>query len=137
MLPTLLVKGKLQLYDENNEIYSEPDVVPIDYIVNWIKHRSSRFGSNTDTVKDRILLVNAETGSGKSTVMPSYIFRLFRNKISSENEKSQVRVICTQPRVLTAIDISVKLSMEEYNSDLILGNKGIICLLYTSDAADE
>lgn len=126
MLPTLLVKGKLQLYDENNEIYSEPDVVPIDYIVNWIKHRSSRFGSNTDTVKDRILLVNAETGSGKSTVMPSYIFRLFRNKISSENEKSQVRVICTQPRVLTAIDISVKLSMEEYNSDLILGNKGII-----------
>jgi len=126
MLPTLLVKGKLQLYDENNELYYEPDLVPVDYIVNWIKHRSSRFGSNTDTIKDRILLVNAETGSGKSTVMPSEIFRLFRNKISSENEKSQVRVICTQPRVLTAIDISVKLSIEKYNSDLILGNKGII-----------
>ena len=125
MLPTLLVKGNLMLHD-GTDFEPEPDITPIDYITGWIKKRSPKFGSEKFEAKDRVLMVQAETGSGKSTVMPTEIYRLFRNKLSSSEERSKARVICTQPRILTTIDIVNKLVMKKYNYDLILGNRGVI-----------
>jgi HrpA-like RNA helicase len=96
MPPTLYVPGNL----EHTE-WSEPQavldkIVPIDYIMSWLDARVGKAGQSP---ADRILIVQSSTGSGKSTVMPAEIFHRFYEKT---NRRS---IACTQPRVLTAMDI--------------------------------
>src|SRR5690348_12329754 len=98
-VPTLLVPGSLKVPDE-------PKVTPIDYIVNWVKTRMPEFGGRGGALADRILIVQSETGSGKSTVMPVYLFRILRDKDTHRGQKYiGPTVLCTQPRVLTARDL--------------------------------
>jgi hypothetical protein len=125
-LPTLLVAGSLRL------AAGEPEAgeAPIGYIVRWLRARMPEYGGHDASLANRILLVRAETGSGKSTVLPVAIFRILR----SEKEHASRRfrgagVICTQPRVLTAIALATDVSAErtiggakvKLYSDMVLG----------------
>lgn len=114
MPPTLLIPGSIEGINE----------IPIKYIVTWIKNHMFEFGNSNATLNDRILIVQAKTGSGKSTVMPVDIFRILRNKDTPANiaYKGQ-KVLCTQPRVLTAIELARTISSERspWNPDMILG----------------
>ena len=73
-------------------------------------------------MEDRILIVRAETGSGKSTVLPVEVFRILRNKDTPISETYTGKmVICTQPRVLTAVALANDVSGRLWNPDMILG----------------
>ena len=115
-VPTLLVPGQLKcggvLFDGR----------PVDFITKWVGSRLSSHGNKKTGIKNRILIINASTGSGKSTVMPVAVVRVLRgNKAMSEYIGPGV--ICIQPRVLTAISLAndVAIVNSPWNSDMILG----------------
>jgi len=92
-LPTLLVPG--------NVVSSDPAIrsqVPIDYILGVISAMMTKT-SSVNAFQNRVLVIKAKTGSGKSTVMPAKIYERFLM-----NQPGVIAV--TQPRVLTAIDIT-------------------------------
>lgn len=121
LLPTLLVKGNLLLLDSAKMAKANRDI-PINYIISWIKKRMPEYGYNKANLEDRILVVRAETGSGKSTVLPVEIFRILRNKDTSIAERySGKSVICTQPRVLTTVALANDVSKRSWNPDIVLG----------------
>lgn len=94
-LPTLLVKGKLVAPDNNAELQKQlNEWVPIEYIIEWFRTRVNKTG-----LENRVLIIKSETASGKSTALPPEIFKAFM----TGNEYS-AGIICTQPRVLTAIE---------------------------------
>lgn len=114
MPPTLLTPGSIEGVNE----------IPIYYIVSWIKNHMFEFGYNSSTMNDRILIVYAETGSGKSTVMPVELFRILRNKDTPLNITYRgQKVLCTQPRVLTAIELArtVSSARSPWNPDMVVG----------------
>jgi len=91
MPPTLEVAGSL--------IANTPDkqkdldkLIPREYIMKWFEERTNLVG-----LKNRILILKSDTGSGKSVSIPPYLFKQFFDG---------KRSICvTQPRVLTAMEI--------------------------------
>lgn len=116
-LPTLLVPGSLTLPSGE----TVPGT-PIDHITAWIRHRMPEFGSQPATVANRVLVVQSETGSGKSTVLPVSLFRILR----SERNKAATRysgpsVLCTQPRVLTAVSLVADVSQASWATDIARG----------------
>lgn len=92
---TLLNKGSLIPY--MGESKSDLDkIVPIDYIMNWI-------GAKLDSKKasspsDRVMILRSLTGSGKSSSLAPNIYLRFFNKYRK-------RIVITQPRVLTTVEI--------------------------------
>ena len=65
------------------------------------------FGGKGATMADRVLIVQSETGSGKSTVLPVHVFRILRSEVAPRGQRYVgPSVLCTQPRVLTAIDLA-------------------------------
>jgi HrpA-like RNA helicase len=118
--PTLLVAGKLA----GAAGREHPGVVPIDYIIDWLKSRMPEFGGKAPaSLADRALIVRSETGSGKSTVLPAYLLRLLR----SESTAPAIRVagagvMCTQPRILTAQTLARDQAADNENyPDLVMG----------------
>jgi HrpA-like RNA helicase len=113
-LPTLWVPGSIPGIDE----------VPIKHITSWIRQHMYEYGHQEATLNDRILIIKAETGSGKSTVMPVELFRLLRSKDTPIDipYKGQ-KVLCTQPKILTAIELAVDVSIERssFNPDMVMG----------------
>lgn len=120
MKPTLYVKGNLFVDDKKID-----DVIPIEYIREWIKKRMVEFGYDNmgaSVLNDRILIIKSGTGSGKSTAIPVELFRLFRDIRTEENRRyTGASIICTQPRILTAISIARDISSKKYNPDMIIG----------------
>jgi hypothetical protein len=117
-LPTLLESGSLYIHG------IQQSQIPIDYITGWIKERMYEFGNKVYTIPNRILIIVSETGSGKSTVIPVYLFRILRGKDTPKNIRLQsAGVICTQPRVLTAIALAADVSSTHspWNPDMISG----------------
>lgn len=104
-LPTLLIKGNLAAGPGQDQ--QELDThVPVEYIVSWLRNKSSLVG-----MKNRVLVLRSETASGKSTLLPPAIYKVF---------KGTRGIICTQPRVVTAIR-----NVEEivkWNKDMQLGH---------------
>jgi len=118
--PTLLEPGSLRLADGEEEAKG----TPIGYIVAWLRKRMPEFGGHTATAADRILIVRAETGSGKSTVLPVAVFRILRAATTPERMRYRgPGVVCTQPRVLTAMALAadVDRAHSPWNPDMILG----------------
>ena len=113
MPPTLLVPGSLR---------GHPDVVPVDFITKWLKKRMPEFGGQTPiTLADRVIIAKSETGSGKSTVLPAHVFQLLRNPRASAQKKYTGRsVLCTQPRVLTAMVLARDMASSPHYSGLAL-----------------
>lgn len=119
-LPTLLVPGNLRLAGGE----APPGVAPIDYITQWLRRRMPKFGGHDASLANRVLVVRAKTGSGKSTVMPVAIFRILRSKDTPAGLRYRgPGVVCTQPRVLTAIALAKDVAAEHspWNPDMLLG----------------
>jgi len=125
VLPTLLKKGNI--VSPKNITKHEKDqldnTIPIDYIMNFIsyripqrKHFIPKIESNK--IGDKVLILKSATGSGKSTtIAPELYLRFF--------ERSHKNIICTQPRVLTAIDLPrTILDITEYSSFQLEKNIG-------------
>lgn len=112
-MPTLLTPGSIPNVDQ----------VPIDYITDWFKSRMPEFGYMNAELKDRILVVNAKTGSGKSTTLPVGLFRILKNPDSINKDYFGKSILCTQPRILTALELArdVDVKKASYNPDMILG----------------
>ncbi|MDF1729427.1 MAG: hypothetical protein P1U53_16925, partial [Sulfitobacter sp.] len=76
-------------------------------------------GAPPDSLASRVLIVKSETGSGKSTVLPAALFRILRAGNTPLNERYRGRsVVCTQPRVLTAITLARDLDASPHYPDL-------------------
>ena len=114
--PTLLVSGSLRIKGIVNK------EIPLTYIISWIKRHMSEYGYQKAALKDRILIIRSETGSGKSTVLPVEVFRILRNKDTPlVIPYIGKNVICTQPRVLTTISLANDVSGRPWNPDMVLG----------------
>jgi len=113
MPPTLLHQGSLQ---------GHPGEVPIDYITGALRREMPEFSKKIPTkLSDRVFIAKSETGSGKSTVLPAHVFRLLRSAGSSPHAKHVGRsVICTQPRVLTAVTLARDMSSSPNYPELFL-----------------
>ena len=119
-LPTLLVPGSLRLGTGE----TPKDITPVDYITGWLRRRMPEYGSHAASMADRVLVVRAETGSGKSTALPVAIFRILRSETTPPAQRFRgAGVICTQPRVLTAIALvkDVAVTHSPWNTDMVLG----------------
>lgn len=118
--PTLLTPGNLA----GAAGRAHPDAVPIDYIIGLIRRRMPEFGGRPPkTLACRVFIVKSKTGSGKSTVLPAYLFRLLRSQNTSAGVKLiGPGVICTQPRILTAQTVARDQAADaKAYPDLIMG----------------
>lgn len=111
-LPTLMIPGKLRSPVDNEDLLTPEfkeelrTAQPLEYILNWFKTRMHLTG-----IQNRFLVLKSETASGKSTSLPPAIYRKF---IHNNNGPG---LVCTQPRVLTAIE-NVN-EMLKWNSDIL------------------
>lgn len=109
MPPTLLIKGKLVAPTGIDSMQQELDTwVPVEYIVEWFRTRLQKIG-----VENRVLVLKSQTASGKSTALPPILYRALVPQLSTETPG----LICTQPRVLTAIE-NIRVIMK-YNADFL------------------
>jgi len=117
--PTLLVKGSLSgdIGEKNKH------KIPIDYIIDRIKSKMYEYNHiKPMNVNDRIFIIRSETGSGKSTVLPAYVFRLLRGqRTGAKTLLNTAGVICTQPKVLTAQALAWDQAHDTNYPDLQLG----------------
>jgi hypothetical protein len=113
---TLYIRGKL-LWPE-----SAKDEIPAAYITSRIKAVLPEYGGKCTGLGDRIFVVQAGTGSGKSFLMPVEIFRIYRSKSEGLLKKYIGKdVVCTQPRILTAVEIAKGVGQKGREPDLGLG----------------
>lgn len=113
MTVTLLVRGSLR---------GHPQEVPIEHIVSWAGQRIGEGGAPpAEALRDRVAIVKAETGSGKSTALPGFLFRLLRPARTPKGKPYRGRsLLCTQPRVLTAMTLARDANAAPYAPDLFL-----------------
>jgi len=110
----LLTPGNLQR-PESKEI-------PMDYIRKWITTRMPEMGTTKpSSMGNRILVIQSKTGTGKSLTIPVYLFRdIYRGRSAQTGSRyTGPSIVCTQPRVLTAIDIARRVATKF--SDLEMG----------------
>lgn len=93
--PTLFQKGKLEAHSHSPKQAELDQHVPLDYIMDWFAKRLK----SSKSPADRIMVLRSSTGSGKSTVIPPEFFHRFFEETRRRN------IACTQPRVLTSIEI--------------------------------
>ena len=101
---TLLKKGALIARMGENQ--SDLDkIIPIDYIMDWFKNKLMSTSTNL-SMSDRIVILLSKTGSGKSTAIAPNLYLRFDHIYKK-------RIIITQPRVLTAVEIPKDISQIE------------------------
>jgi hypothetical protein len=105
-MPTLLDIGRL-------EQPNKPEVVPIRYVVDHVLADLTRPVSAPNPFNNRLLILEARTASGKSVTVPPWIQIAFR----SLPERARKIVLCTQPRILTTIEIPKELDKQNYFAD--------------------
>lgn len=102
--PTLLRRGFIVPRGDSDKYKKiAQNSISIDIILHHISDKVPEAG--TSYVKDfarsygyKVILLKSQTGSGKSTTLPPYLYKSFFHR-------SNRSIICTQPRVLTALDI--------------------------------
>lgn len=111
-LPTLMIKGKLVPPNGDPKLQPELDEwVPVEYVINWFRTRMSKTG-----IENRVLILKSETASGKSTMFPP---ELYKALVRGTGDHAP-GIICTQPRVLTAIE-NVTEMLKHYSKILRAG----------------
>jgi HrpA-like RNA helicase len=115
-LPTLYEKGKLQAKG------SSPDDIPLVFIQQWLKVRMPEYGTKEATIANRVLVVLAETASGKSTALPVGIFRILHD-LKSKTKYVGPGIICTEPKIANAVSLAADISVttSKFNTDMIIG----------------
>jgi HrpA-like RNA helicase len=103
MPPTLLVPGNLVQPDL-------PDAIPIKYIVQTYLDMVNTAPRIDNPFTQRLILLESQTASGKSTTVPPSIFFAHQQLVPNTSKT----VICTQPRVLTATEITDSLHNAPY-----------------------
>lgn len=83
---------------------------PIDFVLEWFKRNDGK-----STPDGRVLALVAKTASGKSTVFPAELF------INAVKDTRGGSIICTQPRILTAITIPLQIKEFYESRGIILG----------------
>lgn len=112
MKPTLFIKGKLSAPNGDPKLKRELDEwVPIEYVIEWLRSRMTKVG-----IENRVLILKSETASGKSTAFPP---ELFKALVRGTGDRAP-GIICTQPRVMTAIENVMEI-MKHYSKVLRLG----------------
>ena len=102
---TLLNKGALVARMGETQTMLD-GMIPIDYIMSWFGKQLDIKNPGKLTPSDRIVILLSKTGSGKSTsIAPNLYLRFF--------PKYRKRIVITQPRVLTAMEIPKDISMIE------------------------
>ncbi|RYH28402.1 DEAD/DEAH box helicase [archaeon] len=66
----------------------------------------------TSLESSQFVVVKGETGSGKSTQLPQYVLETLSN-----NDSQRYRVICTQPRKVSAVSLAERVA-QEWSGDL-------------------
>jgi len=102
MPPTLLNKGSAVALDGEDK-QEVAEMTGIEYLLKWFTPRISQeegvpASAEPKSYGDKVLLLESKTGTGKSTVLPPALFDAFYETIGRT-------IICTQPRVINAIDI--------------------------------
>lgn len=121
-MPTLIQPGLMipPLRATKQQVKYYQTHTPMSIIVDWIKERMVTFGGRkAKSPADRLLVVRAKTGSGKSTAMPVAIFNIIKPRNVTEYRGRGV--LCTQPRVLTAQEIAKDIASDGWAPDMILG----------------
>jgi HrpA-like RNA helicase len=119
-LPTLYHEGKaIPPKGASKEVIKYyKEARPVDIITKWIKTRMPEYGASpAKTLNDRVLLVEAKTGSGKSTAMPVELYRILRPETAKDY--SGPGVICTEPTILTTMTIPHDIT--EWAPDMKMG----------------
>lgn len=115
MPPTFLIKGSLipPINASKELVKKYQDNLPIDIVKEWITERMpERGGKIAKSPSDRILIVRAKTGSGKSTAMPVELFKIL--KPTTMKTYSGPGILITQPRILTSQEIALELSQASW-----------------------
>ena len=103
-LPTLLQKGFVVPNSKSSKRDKEllKNKISIEYILDFISDRivdkSGNIKKKPKCVGDKVIILKSGTGTGKSTVLPPFLYKLF-------NDRVKRNIAVTQPRVLTALDI--------------------------------
>lgn len=98
---TLLNKGSL--VPHMGEKQSDLDkLIPINYIMDWIGTKLE--SKKASSMSDRVVILESKTGSGKSSSIAPNIYLRFFNKYRK-------RIVITQPRVLTTVEIPKDISL--------------------------
>src|SRR5690606_32998510 len=125
MYPDIITNLDVSLEKHGKILNRKTDKTGAEYIIDWLRRRMPEFiGEDVPaTPRNRILIVKAETGSGKSFVMPVYLLRLLRgNSIPIKKKftkmdwdlaggknpqiKRNPGVLSVQPRILTTQTIA-------------------------------
>ncbi|MGL5934503.1 MAG: DEAD/DEAH box helicase [Cetobacterium sp.] len=114
-LPTLLRRGYVvppSSFNENQRNMLK-NTVSIEYIMQFIEKITRSTPSKYDAkgklaIGSKVIILKSDTGSGKSTVLPVYLFNSFPGK----------DIIVTQPRILNAVDIP--LTIASINPDFVI-----------------
>lgn len=97
-MPTLLEVGNVK-YPKGYE-----NDIPLEYIMSFFKARVRGLGGEikkAQTMSDKIMILKAETGAGKSTIIPPELHLRFSELVQGQNKI----VGCTQPTRLNTIEI--------------------------------
>lgn len=113
MAVTLLQKGKIipPLSADEQERVRISNTTAIDYIMEWFDARTpTQIGGtahiNPTSIKDRVLIIKAGTGSGKSTSIGPELYARYAGRGLGAGRSIAV----TQPRVLTTIGLPNKIT---------------------------
>lgn len=60
----------------------------------------------------KVTIISGETGCGKSTQIPQYIFDDWIIKHSKSEAKQKLNIVCTQPRRISAIGVAERVAQE-------------------------
>lgn len=122
-LPTLLRPGFLVPSKSTTKAEAEKlkTIIPIDYIINFISDRIPlKRGAKPKilpkSIGDKVIILKSNTGSGKSTVLPPYLYtKLF--------ERTRKNIAVCVPTILVTIDITLGIPIHspELKLDVNLG----------------
>lgn len=108
-LPTLLRVGFV--VPRNELPQREKDIIlntrTVDHITNFISDRVPMSRGITAKIQprsfgDKVIILKSDTGSGKTTVLPPFLYEVFQTRINKN-------IAITQPKVLTAVDKCMEL----------------------------
>jgi HrpA-like RNA helicase len=119
-LPTLLKPGSIlpQLWMTDAQIKKLETQQPIDWIIDYLAERSWT-GTTHPKIPitgpgSRVAIFRSGMGTGKSTMIPPAIHTKFYKELNVRKT-----IICTQPTIVTTIDIPFQITL--YNKNMILG----------------